>query len=112
SGLVSIRQVGNYWSVAANESKIAYAYNGSGGTFDVWVANVDGTGTPVHVLDAAVAGFNAWWVSVSCDGEWVGYGALSNKGGTYNTVTGQSYAPPAYFNNTSDGVFVGPTGEF
>ncbi|HYE79818.1 MAG TPA: PKD domain-containing protein, partial [bacterium] len=106
---VSIRTVGNYFAVAANESKVVY----DGGGQSVWLANLDGTGTPIQLLNPSVDGYNGWFVSINNDGTWAGWGGLLNRGGTYDVANGLKYQAPAVFaNQLYDGVTVGPVGMF
>lgn len=108
-----IRYVGDYWVVSADESTIAYMDLYDNGR-DVWVANVNGTGTPVKVLDADVDGFSGYWVSVSCDGSWVGFGTLLGAGGSWQKSTGQRFmsTASAFPASLYDGVIVGTAAEF
>lgn len=113
TGLTFLRYVGDYYVVAADESIMAYMDVFDGGR-NVWVANVDGTGTPVKIHDAATAGFSAWYVSVKCDGSWVGYGANFGAGGSWHRATNQHYTSLAgdFPAGLYDGVTVGTGGAF
>lgn len=110
---VFLRYVGDYFVVSANEQTMVYMDVYDNGR-DVWVANVDGSGTPIKVLDADVDGFSGYWVSVSCDGEWVGFGSGFGGGGTWRKSTGQRYlsTASAFPASLYDGVTVGTVGTF